>query len=165
MLNCSRGKGADYALLLHKVYFFFEKARCACAGGVECGGILLGSYRGPHIEVVDFTQPGPDDEATLSSFKRKDSKHQDAATKAWHLSNRKQTYVGEWHSHPFGQPVPSSTDKSVWRSVVTKQNAPCLFVVVAPAGWKVFRMQRLAKATHLVALTESEGGSSGVVFR
>lgn len=165
MLTCNKGNGVEYALLLHKVYRFFEKARRNCAGRVECGGILLGSYRGPHIEVVDFTQPGPDDESTLSSFKRKDQQHQDAATKAWHLSDRKQTYVGEWHSHPFGQPVPSWIDRRVWRSVVANKNAPCLFVVVSPTGWTVFRVQQPVKATRMVALSESECGSSGVVFR
>lgn len=165
MLNCSKGKGVEYALLLHEVYRFFEKTRRTCAGRAECGGILLGSYRGPHIEVVDFTRPGLGDEATLSTFVRRDKQHQDAATRAWHLSNRKQTYVGEWHSHPLGQPVPSWMDRGVWRSVVAKQNAACLFVVVSPAGWKVFRMQRPVKAARMEVLSESESGSSGVVFR
>ena len=144
---------------------FFDGVRRACAGRVERGGILIGSYRGPHIEVVDCTEPGVADEATLSSFTRQDKRHQEAATEAWRKSQRKQTYVGEWHSHPFGQPVPSGIDRRAWRSVVAKLRVPCLFVVVSPAGWQAFRVRRFTTAADMVPLVERENGSTGVVFR
>ena len=165
VLTHGKGEGVDYSLFRHDVCRFFEGVRSACAARVERGGILIGSYRGPHIEVVDCTEPGAADEATLSSFTRQDRRHQHAATKAWRKSHRKQTYVGEWHSHPFGQPEPSEIDRRVWRSVVTKLKVPCLFVIVSPMGWRVFRLRRIRTVDDIVPLVESENGNTGVVFR
>lgn len=144
---------------------FLDGVRRACAGQVERGGILIGSYRGPHIEVVDCTEPGAADKATLSSFTRQDERHQEAAIEAWRKSQHRQTYVGEWHSHPVGRPVPSGMDRRTWRSVVAKLRVPCLFVVVSPSGWHVFRIQRGMAAADIVQLVESENGSTGIVFR
>ena len=88
------------------------------------------------MEVVDCTEPGAADKATLSSFRRNDAQHQDAATKAWRESQRTQTYLGEWHSHPFGQPEPSGIDK-----------------------------RHFTTAAAIAPLVESENGSTGIVFR
>ena len=161
----SSDSGLEYALFRYEVCRFFDGVRSACAGLVESGGILIGSYRGPHIDVVDCTEPGVADEATLSSFTRQDKRHQVAATQAWRKTKRKQTYVGEWHSHPYGEPVPSGTDKRVWQSVVGKMKSPCLFVVVSPIGWRVFRIGNLKRVAGVVPLAESEHGSAGIVFR
>lgn len=117
------------------------------------------------MEVVDWTEPGVADKATLSSFARQDERHQEAATEAWRKSQHRLTYVGEWHSHPFGRPVPSGIDRSTWRSVVAKLRVPCLFVVISPAGWQVFRVRRFTTAADMAPLAESENGSTGVVFR
>ena len=126
---------------------------------------MIGSYRGPHIEVVDCTEPGAADKATLSSFTRRDERHQEAATEAWRKSHRRQTYVGEWHSHPFGRPIPSGTDRRAWQSVVAKLSVPCLFVLVSPAGWHVYRIRPGTTARDMVQLNESENGNTGVIFR
>src|SRR5258708_3147221 len=80
----------------------------------EAGGILLGHYRGPDIEVVGRTTPGPGDERSLFAFVRQDPAHQMAATEAWEKSGRIQTFVGEWHTHPTGNIHPSSTDLTNW---------------------------------------------------
>ena len=81
-----------------------------CRGQAEQGGILIGAYRGEGLEVVDLTEAAPADERALTRFVRQDPAHQAAATAAWEASGGQVTMVGEWHTHPFGEPSPSRTD-------------------------------------------------------
>ena len=154
----------EYALVHHRVCRFFDGVQGSCAGRPECGGILIGRYRGPHIEVTDWTEPGPADLATRSSFTRQDKRHQDAATAAWRESKHVATYVGEWHSHPSGQPRPSGIDRTVWRNVVSRLRTPCLFAIVSPDGWEAFRVTKLISGADATALVRRENGRVGVVF-
>ena len=154
----------EYALLRHNVRRFFDTLQTSCSGQPECGGILIGSYRGPHIEIIDCTEPGPADLTTRSSFTRRDEQHQEAATAAWHKSNHIATYVGEWHSHPLGQPRPSGIDRRVWRTVVAHLKTPCVFVIVSPAGWRLFRIPSRKYQSKTAPLVHREDGRVGMVF-
>lgn len=136
-----------------------------CAAQPERGGILIGSYRGPHMEVANYTEPGPRDILGRSSFKRVDGHHQRAATDAWRRSNNTATYVGEWHSHPSGAPHPSGLDRQTWQAVVARLNTPCLFVIVSPTGWQVFRILGTKPLADVVPLTRIEQGTTGIVYR
>tara|TARA_R110000787_G_scaffold42334_4_gene104119 strand:+ start:590 stop:1048 length:459 start_codon:yes stop_codon:yes gene_type:complete len=152
-------------LLRYKVCDFFDSVRATCTAKPERGGILIGSYRGPHIEITDYTEPGPKDIPGPSSFKRVDERHQRAATNAWHRSDNTATYVGEWHSHPSGQPHPSGLDRQTWKAVVTRLNTPCLFVIVSPTAWQVFRILGTKPLADVVPLTGIEQGTTGIVYR
>jgi len=81
----------------------------------EAGGILIGAYRGDHIHVTSLTTPGEADKRTRISFHRQSSHHQKAALKAWVNSKKVNTWVGEWHTHPEDDPVPSTVDMESWR--------------------------------------------------
>lgn len=139
--------------------------QATCTAQPERGGILIGSYRGPHIEVTDYTEPGPKDLAGLSSFTRVDGQHQLAATDAWRRSNNTTTYVGEWHSHPSGPPHPSDLDRQTWKAVIARLNTPCLFVIVSPTGWQTFRILGAKPRADVVPLTCVEHGARGIVYR
>ncbi len=84
------------------------------AGQNEAGGILLGCYRDPHIEVVSVTPPGPGDIRRPLSFIRKCASHKREAYKQWNQSGKLITYIGEWHTHPQMIPQPSHTDYRNW---------------------------------------------------
>lgn len=88
----------------------------------EAGGILLGSYRGPHIEIVFATPPGPCDIRSPSGFVRKCKTHKQEAYKQWKQSNQLITYIGEWHTHPQQTPKPSSTDYTNWHNNLPDQD-------------------------------------------
>ncbi len=78
--------------------------------GRETGGILLG--RGPdrdgRIEITEVGDSGP--RATRRpDFFRRDLAHSRAlAERAWRHS--RSVWVGEWHTHPAGDPRPSAAD-------------------------------------------------------
>ncbi|NMM46511.1 hypothetical protein HH303_18615 [Rhodospirillaceae bacterium KN72] len=152
-------------MLRYEVGDFFDSMRASCAAKPERGGILIGSYRGPHIEITEYTEPGSKDIAGPSSFKRIDEHHQRAATNAWKRSGNTATFVGEWHSHPSGPPHPSGLDRQTWKAVVTRLNTPCLFVIVSPTAWQLFRVLGTKPYADVVPMTEIEHGTTGIVYR
>ena len=154
----------SYALLTHAVCDFLDIMKDSCRGRPEVGGILIGCYRGPHVEVTGQTKPGPKDRSTSTSFVRTDQQHQRSAIKAWHQSGRTKTYVGEWHSHPAGSPKPSHIDESTWRSVVQKLAEPCVFVIVSPTGWRLYRTCTTGKRQFTARMRLVEYGETGIVF-
>jgi integrative and conjugative element protein (TIGR02256 family) len=77
---------------------------------LEAGGILIGSYRGPHIEISDCTTPLSGDIRKPYLFDRRDPGHQAAALRAWRASGKTATFIGEWHTHPQDDPAPSGID-------------------------------------------------------
>jgi integrative and conjugative element protein (TIGR02256 family) len=117
----------------------------------ETGGFLLGMRRGRHIEITHATVQGPEDEATNVSFERRDPGHKDRAVAIWEETNGIIGLVGDWHTHPFGPPIPSTTDRAAWRSLVSSighsavgiilaEGSPGVFI--APKGWLLSGAQR-----------------------
>lgn len=95
----------------------------------EAGGILIGAYRGAHLEVTGCTTPMPTDTRRRFLFDRKDPGHQRAALAAWTRSGRTETFVGEWHTHPEPRPNPSPTDLATWLSIMNRTSFPVLFMI------------------------------------
>lgn len=98
----------------------------------EAGGIFLGNYRGPHIEITDVTEPLRKDVRAKYRFDRKDPGHQLAAKSAWEISMKTTTFTGEWHTHPEDVPTPSSIDLRTWKSLTANSIAPLVFIIL---GW------------------------------
>lgn len=99
---------------------------------LEAGGIFLGSYRGPHIEISAITEPKPGDRRGRYVFDRSDPGHQTAAKSAWRKSSRTTTFTGEWHTHPEDVPTPSGIDLRTWRDLMKKSKEPLVFIIL---GW------------------------------
>lgn len=102
----------------------------------EAGGILIGSYRGLHIEITECSEPLRRDRRARLRFDRDDPGHQNLAKKRWRESGRILTFVGEWHTHPESFPTPSSIDLDTWRAV-TRKNATgsTVFLIRGYDGW------------------------------
>jgi len=62
---------------------------------LEAGGLVLGNYRGPHVEILKCTTPMPADVRTRFGFVRQDPGHQQAATADWRKSGGTVNFVGE----------------------------------------------------------------------
>lgn len=129
-----------YVLLELGVTKMLDRAAQICSGKDETGGILLGSIRGPHLHCLGYTRSGPTDLGSRFRFTRRDCLHQRAAEDAWKLSHRTVTFIGEWHTHPFGAPTPSFVDKLSWSKLARRAKHPMLFVIAAPKRWQAFRV-------------------------
>lgn len=156
--------GNTNVLIHYPVVTALDAASERCCGIDEDGGIFLGSYRGPHIEILNITRSGPADKRDRYSFIRQDASHQRLATLAWKKSRETVTFVGEWHTHPSGRPIPSSIDAGSWATLVKRSREPMVFVVVAPKAWSAYIVGTNGDHRHAIALTKSQPGELGVVF-
>ncbi len=81
--------------------------------------MLLGRHlkRGTHIAVDLVSEPMLGDTRKRTSFFR-GHEHERFAHKCWHASNATCAYLGNWHTHPEKNPVPSETDLYDWSNVL-----------------------------------------------
>lgn len=98
--------------------------------GMEAGGVLIGTRRGPHFEVFGATSPQPSDKRSRFSFVRSGKKHRELATKEWARSGQRHGYIGEWHTHPELQPTPSWIDRRGWRKLHEQLQQPLIHLIV-----------------------------------
>jgi integrative and conjugative element protein (TIGR02256 family) len=152
-----------YVLLHYSVVAMMQEAVATCQDRPESGGILLGSVRGPHLEITAFTVPAATDERTMISFVRQDRTHQVAADRAWKLSKGEVGFMGEWHTHPSGPPAPSMIDRGSWARLAAQSEHPMCFLLASPQGWRGFHVTR--RTGGAAVLSECERGALGIVLR
>lgn len=151
-------------LIHHAVAERLNAAAAACGGQAEEGGVLLGAYRDGGLEVTSLTEAAPSDERSLLCFVRQDPRHQRAATDAWTASGGTITMVGEWHTHPYGEPQPSGTDLRTWKGLLRRSRYPHAFVIAAPGGWRAWLGMRRVLVTRLMQMHVVEHGEVGTVL-
>jgi len=81
---------------------------------LETGGILLGHDEGAVISVLHAGAGGPHAVRQTRHFLRDLAFSQLLALDKWYLDSSE--WIGEWHSHPSGELIPSPTD---FRSYLT----------------------------------------------
>lgn len=86
----------------------------------ESGGLLLGYRHGNNFEITKVTVPQSKDIQRKTYFERNDENHISIFSKLNKHSNNKITFLGEWHTHPESNPIPSSLDINEWQK--TKEN-------------------------------------------
>lgn len=101
--------------------------------GRETGGVLLGfdATGGSPITVSVAGDPGPLAERSPLRFRRDLAHAQELAREAWLLDGS--MWIGDWHTHPLGYPIPSGTDLQSYRRVLASGAMPCfLSIIVSP---------------------------------
>lgn len=104
----------------------------------ESGGILLGLRRGAHFEVTTATKPTQYDKRSKYHFKRDSMIHADIAAEMWEKSHGHISYIGEWHTHPVSDPVPSSLDIHEWGKLtknLSNQNSFVMTIIGIDKLW------------------------------
>lgn len=109
----------------------------------ETGGVLLGKYT-PSMALAIVTEvsgPPEDSSKERSGFWRGVLGLQAMISRLW---KEQQYYLGEWHVHPDGPPVPSTTDHDQMRAIAENSSYQCpepLLVILSfsmesgPATW------------------------------
>jgi integrative and conjugative element protein (TIGR02256 family) len=78
----------------------------------ENGGIVLGQYSESRQQVLvcRASAPGPLDQAMNNSFRRNRKAAQQIVEYEFYNSSGRNTYLGEWHTHPTDRAAPSPGD-------------------------------------------------------
>ncbi|MEW5727782.1 MAG: Mov34/MPN/PAD-1 family protein [Pseudomonadota bacterium] len=104
------------------------------AAACEAGGVLLGSLRGPHMEVLGCSEPMGQDRRTRFLFDRRDPGHVSMVRAAMAKSGGTVGYIGEWHTHPEPTPTPSGQDERNWRGLLRQAGHRLAFVILGTEG-------------------------------
>lgn len=105
----------------------------------EAGGLFLGLRRQACIHITDMTGPQCLDRQSRTRFERRDGFHQRYASEKWLKSNGLIDWLGEWHSHPDGAPVPSAIDLRTWSNQAKARYAPMFYLIAGHAAISVYK--------------------------
>lgn len=102
----------------------------------EAGGVLIGKQveNEDHYILSAVTTPTKHDKRTRFSFTRSILSAQPFINKKWQESNGTENYLGEWHTHPETNPIPSETDKALIRQIVSDKSSPFPKVLLVIVG-------------------------------
>lgn len=111
----------------------------------EAGGVLIGRLvAGTDDVVIDLaTNPSPKDRRGRFFFFRLREHAQDRVNEAWVRSGGTSVYLGEWHTHPEDEPVPSPTDIANWQNIVrtaTFEQSFLLFLIAGRLNWRLWEL-------------------------
>jgi integrative and conjugative element protein (TIGR02256 family) len=96
----------------------------------EAGGTLMGYRSGRHLHILHATVPMPLDRSSRIRFERLDPGHQLTVTRAWEESQGHIDYLGDWHTHPQSNPLPSEIDYTEWAKLGSALDKPLVFMIV-----------------------------------
>jgi integrative and conjugative element protein (TIGR02256 family) len=109
----------------------------------ETGGVLIGHYTADHrCALVSQVLPAPSDSHSGPAwFHRGVAGLQQELESLW--QNQGWYYLGEWHLHPGGVPLPSATDYRQMHAIATDEQYKCpepLLLVLAGAPSQSWRL-------------------------
>lgn len=98
---------------------------CRWASPLETGGILLGHYSISHERaiVTNITKAPTDSRSGRDWFIRGVRGLQRKIDRLWRRNQG--YYLGEWHFHPFGSPLPSPTDAGQMFEIAESEQYHC----------------------------------------
>ncbi len=125
----------------------FERFKQSTPFSVEAGGILLGTINltTSEIEINDATEPTKADKRGRFFFWRKKNPAQKRINSAWKSSGGTSIYLGEWHTHPEADPLPSAVDIENWKALSTKaeyEQEFLLFIIVGTQHTALWRIDK-----------------------
>ena len=97
----------------------------------ETGGMLLGYVNGGHRVITALIDSGPNAQRGLYHMLPDDTYQQAKLLEHFEMTDGRESFLGEWHSHPESSPTMSPTDRRTLHRVTTKgRNLPALPAMV-----------------------------------
>lgn len=92
---------------------------------LEVGGVLAGYWNGEHVVITDHVGPGTSAVHKTVTFLPDHNYHVSEIRRIYESSSGRDTYLGDWHSHPYGPARLSPLDKRTLRSIAYASEAQC----------------------------------------
>ena len=98
----------------------------------ESGGIVTGKIYDDLIEILNCSEPSDLDTSSRYNFNRSFKTAQNFINERFEISNGKEVYLGEWHTHPEDIPTPSKTDINSFTKTIKKNrlNSKVHFMII-----------------------------------
>jgi len=127
-------------ILADIVLAIFEHYKQREREAVEAGGVVLGQVsQDEHtVLVVRASIPGPYDKATRTSFHRDKVWAQGITDYEFINSNRRNIYLGEWHTHPANRAQSSRQDQTMLAEQYRQNALQTPFLLLFIIGWDEF---------------------------
>lgn len=110
----------------------------------ETGGVLLGYWSNDRSEVVitDATGPGPKAAHSKTEFIPDDEYQDRVIDEIYARSERRHTYLGDWHTHPFGEESLSYKDRRTLQRIARLDGTggPAPLMAVLACNEQVWRL-------------------------
>ena len=118
----------------------------------EAGGILLGRLLLDSNDAIadEASQPVETDRRGRFFFQRARVPAQKRVTAAWMKSDRSAQYLGEWHTHPQDDPIPSNKDLNDWDRLLRVTVCEHTSLFFAIVGLKRIRVWEGNRNTGLI---------------
>lgn len=91
----------------------------------ETGGVLLGWSTDSDIVITHAVGPGARAEHQPTRFLPDRDWQADEIARLYEESGRTIEYLGDWHTHPGGDPYPSALDSAALRRIALDEAARC----------------------------------------
>jgi integrative and conjugative element protein (TIGR02256 family) len=103
---------------------------------LETGGVLLGYRHDEEFVITAALGSGPGARHEHDGFWPDGAWHECEVAAHYARSGRVETYLGDWHSHPHGAPLPSKRDRKTARRIARHRDAraPQPLMLIAGRG-------------------------------
>jgi integrative and conjugative element protein (TIGR02256 family) len=130
-------KVSDYTIIINEnVLKIFNHYRQTSSKMNEAGGILLGQLKNKTIYIQKASIPNMFDKQSRLNFVRDKNAAQIIIDYEFINSSSDIVYLGEWHTHPEGDPIPSGTDKKMIKDQFNLGKLNESFVILIIQGIK-----------------------------
>jgi integrative and conjugative element protein (TIGR02256 family) len=122
---------------------FAEMCReASLANPRETGGVLLGYWSGTQAVICSLVSAGPKSQKRNDNFVPDHDFQERQIATLYKASGRLHTYLGDWHSHPDGLPLPSGLDRRTLKKIArygpARAPMPLMLIVAGrPGDWQV----------------------------
>ncbi len=118
-------------------------SKCDKMGLHPSGGLLIGRHliENNHLVVDQITEPTWWDKR-LRTFFFRSKRHNIILEKLWKKSDKTQTLLGLWHTHPEAIPTPSAVDMKDWEKTLFHGKYVGDYLAFMIVGTKKIRLWR-----------------------
>lgn len=125
----------------------WKKMLKLCAKGYpdECGGILIGQYNDDLKKAkIKEIMVSNNSKGARMAFIREADEANNLLKRLWRLASGTKYFIGEWHSHPNGNGVPSGTDDNAMYKIAKSKKCSCRrpILIIISGGPRVWQANR-----------------------